>query len=132
MEGIITMAYINMRSEGLVNNLHEYNFHRSFHSISFAQDSNINLIEKELTQKQRDLLKKEREILKSNREAFKASLTKEQFAILKDKKLSKIEIKNRRNPHKNCNFVRKYIWNLKFLLIFIKFRVISLYFSEAF
>ena len=44
----------------------------TFNTTLFAQDSNYNLIKKELTQKQIDLLQKEREVMKANREAFKA------------------------------------------------------------
>ncbi|WP_298780468.1 hypothetical protein [uncultured Polaribacter sp.] len=66
-----------------------------FNTMVFTQDSNYNLIQKELTEAQRDLLQKEREVIKTNREAFKKSLTKEQLAILRDKTISKNEIKKR-------------------------------------
>ena len=66
-----------------------------FHSSVIAQESNYNLIKKELTEQQLALLQKEREIIKANREVFKASLTKEQLAILNDKTISKAEIMKR-------------------------------------
>lgn len=66
-----------------------------FQLTIFSQNSDYNLIKKELTQKQVELLQKEKEVIKANREAFKASLTKEQLAILRDKTLSKAQIKKR-------------------------------------
>lgn len=66
-----------------------------FHSSVIAQESNYNLIKKELTEQQLALLQQEREIIKANREVFKASLTKEQLAILNDKTISKAEIMKR-------------------------------------
>ena len=62
---------------------------------TFAQKSNYDLITKELTKRQRDLLKNEREVMKTNRDAFKATLTKEQLSILRDKTVSKNEIRIR-------------------------------------
>ncbi len=53
------------------------------------------LIEEELTEAQKELLATERELMKADRNALKASLTEEQLAILKDKSLSKNEIRKR-------------------------------------
>jgi hypothetical protein len=64
-----------------------------FNTSILAQDSSFSLIQKELTQEQRDLLQKEKEVMKTNREAFKASLTSQQLAILRDKTISKNEIR---------------------------------------
>merc|ERR1739844_488694 len=61
----------------------------------FAQDANYNLIKKEFTKEQIDLLQKEREVIKANRKAFKKSLTENQLAILRDKTISKTEIRKR-------------------------------------
>ena len=66
-----------------------------FNTTVFAQDSSFSLIQKELTQQQRDLLQKEKEVMKINREAFKASLTKEQLVLLRNKIISKYEIRKR-------------------------------------
>jgi hypothetical protein len=66
-----------------------------FNTAVFAQDSSFSLIQKELTQHQRDLLQKEKEVMKINREAFKASLTKEQLVLLRNKTISKYEIRKR-------------------------------------
>jgi hypothetical protein len=64
-----------------------------FNTSILAQDSSFSLIQKELTQEQKDLLQKEKEVMKTNREAFKASLTSEQLVILRDKTISKNEIR---------------------------------------
>lgn len=64
-------------------------------SAFFAQESNYKLITKELNTTQKELLQKETALMKANRAAFKSSLTKEQLAILKDKTISKTEIKQR-------------------------------------
>ncbi|TXD54397.1 MULTISPECIES: hypothetical protein [unclassified Polaribacter] len=64
-----------------------------FNTTLFAQDSNYNLIKKEVTQKQINLLQNERTVMKANREAFKASLTKDQLAILRNKTISKNQIR---------------------------------------
>ena len=66
-----------------------------FNTAVFAQESSFSLIQKELTQRQRDLLQKEKEVMKINREAFKASLTKEQLILLRNKTISKYEIRKR-------------------------------------
>lgn len=66
-----------------------------FGSVLFAQNSNYKLITKELNAEQKKLLQKEKEVMKANRAAFKATLTKAQLAILKDKSISKTEIKQR-------------------------------------
>ena len=66
-----------------------------FNTTLFAQDSNYDLITKELTKEQRALLQKEREVMKLNRKTFKATLTKEQLTILRDKTISKNEIRKR-------------------------------------
>ena len=60
-----------------------------------AQNSRFDVIQKELTKQQRDLLQNEKEVMKANRKAFKASLTKGQMTILRDKTISKIEIRKR-------------------------------------
>ena len=64
-----------------------------FNTVISAQDSNFNVIKKELTKQQRDLLEKEKLVMKTNRDAFKASLTKEQLVILRDRTISKAELK---------------------------------------
>ncbi len=66
-----------------------------FSNVAFAQTSNYDLITKELTKAQKELLQKEREVMKANREALKATLSKEQIAILRDKTISKVEIRRR-------------------------------------
>ena len=66
-----------------------------FNTTLFAQDSNYDLITKELTKEQRSLLQEERAAMKTNRDSFKATLTKEQLAILKDKTISKNELKTK-------------------------------------
>lgn len=66
-----------------------------FNTALFAQDSNYDLITKELTNEQRGLLQEERATMKTNRDSFKATLTEEQLAILKDKTISKNEIKTK-------------------------------------
>lgn len=66
-----------------------------FNTTVFAQDSSFSLIQKELTEQQRNLLQKEKEVMKINREAFKASLTKEQLVLLRDRTISKYEIRKR-------------------------------------
>ena len=66
-----------------------------FNTTVFAQDSSFSLIQKELTEQQRNLLQKEKDVMKINREAFKASLTKEQLVLLRDRTISKYEIRKR-------------------------------------
>ena len=66
-----------------------------YYTPFIAQNSRFDVIQKKLTKQQRDLLQNEKEVMKANRKAFKASLTKEQMTILRDKTISKIEIRKR-------------------------------------